>query len=144
MTLATSSAEGKPHAAPVYFVALPTSRESTQQDNSAPFVAYFFSEIDSQHSQDINQSGVAAGAIYAESQDWREIRGLQISGKVRLVSKGTEWQTAWKGYKQKFPFVSALKLIVAQNSLYALTPTWLRLVDNRIHFGFKQEWSYSE
>jgi uncharacterized protein YhbP (UPF0306 family) len=144
MTLATSSLEGNPHAAPVYFVALPVLAEDAKESNHAPFQFYFFSEVDSQHSRDIDQRGIAAGAIHAESQDWREIRGLQMVGKVRLIPKGPAWQSAWEGYKHKFPFVSALKLIVARNALYVLTPTWMRLVDNRIRFGFKQEWSFSE
>jgi uncharacterized protein YhbP (UPF0306 family) len=143
MTLATSSPEGHPHAAPVYFVALPTPAEGAQEDNPAPFQLLFFSERDSQHSRDIDQRGIAAGAIYAQSQDWREIRGLQMVGDARFIPRGPEWQSAWKGYSQKFPFVNALKLIVARNALYALTPTWLRLVDNRIRFGYKQEWSFS-
>lgn len=143
MTLATSSVDGNPHAAAVYFVSLPIVHQGTQHDDSAPFVAYFFSENDSQHSQDIDRAGIAAAAIYAESQDWREIRGLQMMGNVRLIPKGSEWQAAWEGYRKKFTFVTALKLVVARNALYALTPTWMRLVDNRIRFGFKQEWSFS-
>jgi len=30
--------------------------------------------------------------------------------------------------------------IVQRNALYVFSPTWVRLVDNRRGFGFKQEW----
>ena len=39
------------------------------------------------------------------------------------------------------PFVAALKPLIARNQLYVFTPTWLRLVDNRRGFGYKQEWT---
>jgi uncharacterized protein YhbP (UPF0306 family) len=144
MTLATASSDGHPHAAPVYFVALQEPAQERHEGDPAPLLFYFFSEPYSQHSRDIELSGTAAGAIYPETPDWREIRGLQLVGKARLVSRGAEWEAAWKGYRHKFPFVAALKLIVARNALYVLTPTWMRLVDNRRGFGFKQEWSFSE
>lgn len=143
MTLATSSVDGIPHAAPVYFVALPTPADNSLERNLAPLCFYFFSEVDSRHSQDVSQHGIAAGSIHAESKDWRNIRGLQMVGNVRLIQKGSEWQSAWEGYRKKFTFVTVLKLVVARNAFYALTPNWMRLVDNRIRFGFKQEWSFS-
>ena len=46
------------------------------------------------------------------------------------------------GKAYKFPFVDAFKVIVARNVLFAFQPGWIRLVDNRKGFGFKQEWSF--
>lgn len=44
----------------------------------------------------------------------------------------------------KYPFVRALKEVVDLNVLYSITPTWMRLVDNRQGCGCKQEWSYPD
>jgi len=128
MTLATTGEECEAHAAAVYFAA------------GADLTLYFFSAAESQHSQDLVRRPQAAVAIYPEVSGWQAIRGLQLRGLVALVPPGTEWQIAWELYARKFPFVKGLKSIVANNALYAFTPRWLRLVDNRRGFGFKQEW----
>jgi uncharacterized protein YhbP (UPF0306 family) len=128
MTLATCDASGAPHAAPVYFVADEDLR------------LYFFSDPESQHSLDLRRDPRAAAAVYPECHGWQEIRGLQLHGEVRSVSPGAEWDAAWALYAAKFPFVNELKEAVMSNSLYVFTPRWVRLVDNRRGFGFKQEW----
>jgi uncharacterized protein YhbP (UPF0306 family) len=132
MTLATADPKGNPHAAPVYFAA------------DAEMRLYFFSESKSQHSRDIAQNPKAAAAIYPECEGWRGIKGLQLRGTVRLVEAAQEWDSAWARYQVKFPFVRALKAVVAQNQLYVFIPNWLRLVDNSQGFGFKKEWTLSD
>jgi uncharacterized protein YhbP (UPF0306 family) len=127
MTLATQGAEG-PHAAPVFFAADEALR------------LYFFSDPHSQHSLHLAQDPRAAVAFYPAAQDWNEIHGLQMQGQVRLLEQGAQWDQGWACYRAKFPFVDALKAVVAQNALYVFIPRWIRLVDNRRGFGFKQEW----
>jgi uncharacterized protein YhbP (UPF0306 family) len=138
MTLATASPVGEPHAAAVYFAArLPGQDEETL----AALRLYFFSSPHSLHSQHLAANPHAAAAIYPACEGWQDIRGLQLRGVVRIVPPGVEWDEAWAIYSARFPFVSQLKAIVAQNSLYVFIPAWLRLVDNRRGFGFKREWS---
>jgi uncharacterized protein YhbP (UPF0306 family) len=129
LSLATSGPGGEPHAAPVYFAAL-----------YEPLRLFFFSDPDSLHGQHLAQSDRAAAAIYPECAGWQDIRGLQLHGLAERVAGGPEWEAGWAAYTAKFPFVTALKPIIARNALYRLQPTWLRLVDNRRRFGFKQEW----
>jgi uncharacterized protein YhbP (UPF0306 family) len=129
MTLATTGADGAPHAAAVYFAA----------DEHLRF--YFFSDPDSQHSQDIQGNPRVALALYPECSGWQEIRGLQMHGEARRVTEDDTWQAAWQCYVNKFPFVAELEQVVASNTLYVFWPHWIRLVDNRRGFGFKQEWT---
>ncbi len=136
LTLATCSAEGRPHAAPVYFAASARSLQPGMR-------LYFFSGQDSRHVQDLRRQPAAAGAIYPECEGWKDIRGLQLEGEVLPVARGPEWDAAWEQYRTKFPFVSALKPVVARNELFAFVPHWIRLVDNRRGFGFKQEWHFT-
>jgi uncharacterized protein YhbP (UPF0306 family) len=79
-------------------------------------------------------------AVYPECQEWQDIRGLQLRGAIQRVDPGAAWERAWECYLAKFPFVSEFREVLALNQLYVFNPTWLRLVDNRRGFGFKQEW----
>ncbi len=128
MTLATTDPNGIPHAAPVYFAA------------GEDHVLYFFSAIDSQHSQDLAQNPQAAAAIHPLVETWQEINGLQVRGTVSVVPGGAAWESAWKVYRAKFPFVESLKDVVEKSTLYAFHLDWIRLVDNRRGFGYKEEW----
>ena len=132
MTLATTHPVGNPHAAPVYFVSV---------DFNQRLGLYFFSDEKSEHSQHIGQYPKAAAAIYPECAGWRDIKGLQLRGDVRSVDNPDEWESIWEWYQVKFPFVSALKSVVAQNQMYVFIPGWIRLVDNAQGFGFKEEWT---
>ena len=138
MTLATTGDQGEPHTAPVYFAAVQEASYSVQ----LAMRLYFFSDSDSQHVRDIDHQPAAAVAIYPESTSWQDIRGLQMRGMVYRVEPGSEWERAWESYRLKFPFVMALKAIVARNALFAFQPRWLRWLDNRRGFGFKQEWPF--
>lgn len=133
MTLSTSGADGEPHAAPLYFAADP-------QGGRLPTL-YFFSSPQSQHAQDASQNPRAAAAIYPIVSDYREIRGLQLRGTLSVVPAGEAWQRAWLLYRQKFPFVVGLEREVAGSTLFAFTPSWIRLVDNRRGLGYKEEHS---
>ena len=129
MTLATVGVDGHPHAAPVYFVA------------NSELHLFFFSAEDSQHAQDTAASLRAAAALHPQCYDWQEIRGLQLHGNVYKVEHGPTWEQAWRLYRAKFPFVAELEEAVSRNMLYVFIPHWLRLIDNRQGFGFKQEWT---
>jgi uncharacterized protein YhbP (UPF0306 family) len=128
MTLATVSVDGEPHAAAVYFAA------------DEAINLYYFSDAGSQHALDAGQDPRAAAAVHAEVGEWQEIRGLQIRGSIRVVESKQEWQAAWRVYREKFPFVDGLEEVIAASKLYVFTPIWIRLVDNRQGFGYKQEW----
>lgn len=128
MTLATTGTDGDPHAADVYFAA------------DEELNLYFFSDPVSQHGVDIARNVSAAVTIHPECQGWEGIYGLQLRGEVRRVKPDMEWDLAWKRYVAKFPFVSELKAVVEQNQLFVFHPHWIRLVDNRRGFGYKEEW----
>lgn len=136
MTLSTFDPENGPCAAPVYFAAL------QQSGNNPPWRLYYFSQADSQHARNLERDRRVAAAIYPECQGWQDIRGLQLRGWVQPVAKGRQWELAWQAYCAKFPFVAQLKPLVERNALYTFIPAWIRLVDNRRGFGFKQEWTF--
>jgi 4-hydroxy-3-polyprenylbenzoate decarboxylase len=127
LTLATSDTDGTPHAAPVYFAADAGGR------------LYFFSDPDSQHARNLLANPRAAAAIHPLVSGWQAIRGLQLRGSVRPIPPGPEWDAAWDCYLAKFPFVEQLKESVTRSTLYAFEPDWVRWMDNRKGFGYKEE-----
>ncbi len=129
MTLATRGSDGAPHAATLYFAAGEQGR------------LYFFSDPDSQHGRHLAANPAAAVTIQPEANDWRQIRGLQLRGRVERLAPGPAWEQAWQLYIAKFPFVVGLEQAVARNALYAFIPDWIRLIDNQRGFGFKEEWT---
>lgn len=129
MTLATTGTNGDVFAAALYFAA------------SRDLHFYFFSKSDSQHGQNLETNPRAAVTISTAPEDYNDIHGLQLRGRAADVSPGAEWQSGWSLYAAKFPFVVGLGIALARNKLFCFEPAWIRLIDNRRGFGFKQEWN---
>jgi uncharacterized protein YhbP (UPF0306 family) len=138
MTLATTDGAGAVHATPVYYAVVCL-------DAAPAFWKFcFFSNQSSLHVHQMESSPLVAAAIYPESWLWQDIRGLQLRGWVAAIDADDEWELAWQAYCLRFPFVVEMKSIVSQNTFYYLKLEWMRLLDNRQGFGFKQEWHFSE
>ena len=105
---------------------------------------YFFSGSTSQHAQDTAYDARAAVTVHPERSCWQDIHGLQMHGTITAVQSHNKWQEAWKLYQAKFPFAADPEQLAALNHLYEFNPHWMRVVDNRRGFGFKQEWGRSE
>lgn len=128
MTLATVDSAGKVHATPLYFA------------GDENWCLYFFSEPDTRHGINLQQNPKAAVGIYPQVHGWREICGLQMHGVVRVLSRGEQWDKGWRLYQQKFPFAVQFLAQIKQSKFYAFIPEWVRLIDNRVRFGYKKEW----
>jgi uncharacterized protein YhbP (UPF0306 family) len=128
MVLATRMPDGSPRATPVYFAA----------DRSLRLV--FLSDPESIHSLNLARLAEASAALYPEEADWRRLRGLQMQGRAE-APVGAEADAARGIYAQRFPFVTQLAEALVASQVYAFTPTWVRLIDNRRGFGFQQEWT---
>jgi uncharacterized protein YhbP (UPF0306 family) len=129
MSLASTGVDGEPHSASVFFAA----------DENLNL--HFFSDPGSQHALDLVRDPRAAVVFYPENQRWQEIHGLQMRGVVFPTLPGPDWESAWQIYSDKFPFVVDLKDVVARNQFYIFVPVWIRLLDNRQGFGYKEEWA---
>lgn len=135
MTLATVGADGTPAAAAVFYA------------HDADLNLYFLSEERTQHGQNLLADPQVAGTIQADGQDWRGIRGLQLRGQATVVS-GTLLAHAAAVYGRKFAFVAALLAghgpgmlagPLTRARFWVLRPTWFRLIDNTVRFGYKEE-----
>jgi len=136
VTLATVGVDGQPAAAAVFYA------------HDADLNLYFLSEERTQHGQNLLANPVLAGTIQADGQEWRAIRGLQLRGHAAPASGATLVHAA-AVYGHKFAFVAALLAggqgpgvlagPLARARFWVLRPTWFRLIDNTVRFGFKEE-----
>lgn len=136
MTLATSM-NSQAWAAPVYYV-------------YHKFHFYFLSDPATRHIREALESGQVSVAIHAPSFEWREIRGLQMSGRVEHVAGKMEALQAVGAYLKKFPFTKdfftpglALDMAAFESrfrvKLYRFAPSLTYYLDNKIRFGFRAE-----
>jgi uncharacterized protein len=141
LSLATVGADGAPAAAAVFYA------------HDVGFNLYFLAEERTEHGRNLLAEARVAGAIHADGQDWRGIRGLQLRGQARLA-EGTALAHAAVVYGRKYAFVAGLVAgsggsdilagPLARARLWVLQPTWFRLIDNTVRFGFKEEWVINE
>ncbi len=136
MTLATTG-KNKAWAAPVFYV-----------NKGSGF--YFFSNPNARHIEEALASGQAGCTIYAQDASWKNLMGLQMSGKVLIVTGGMEASKAIIAYVKKFPtiktFFSSIKDLDLNDfkckfhaKLYCFIPDYIFLMDNSVHFGFRTE-----
>jgi len=141
MTLATVGSDGAPAAAAVFYA----------HDDALNL--YFLSEERTQHGQNMLASPLVAATVQADGQDWRAIRGVQMRGTASLVAAG-ELAHAAAGYGRKYAFVATLLAgsggpgvlagPLSKARFWVLRPSWLRLIDNTVRFGFKEEWTLDD
>ncbi len=129
LALATVDSQGAPWAASLFYA------------ERGDFTLYFVSEAEVLHSRNVAADRRVSGVIADDRQSWHEIQGLQLAGTCELVADEAR-QAALEVYLAKFPFLrenAALHERLVAENLYAVRPAWLRLIDNRRGFGFKEE-----
>ena len=131
LTLATFGPDETPHAAAVFYAFTPEAR------------LIFLSDPGSQHGQHIGRDGArVAVTIQADGQQWQRITGLQMHGIASLADRD-----ARDVYLARFPFIyiartGPLARAMSKVAFYQIVPAWIRLIDNRLGFGHKQEWRF--
>ena len=136
LTLATASGNAA-WAAPVYYVFVKST-------------FYFLSGPDSRHITEALQNGQAAAAVHAAASTWKEIKGLQMTGRIRAVKPGLEAVQVLRAYLKKYPFTTdffkdnqSLDLDTFAKrfgvKLYGFIPSLVYYLDNQIRFAFREE-----
>ncbi len=129
LTLATVGPEGRPHAAALFYAYLPDLN------------LIFLSEPDTQHARHIGDGAPVAVTIQADGQDWQRITGLQMHG----FAAPTDDPGMRAAYLARFPFIARTEVLARALKtvrFYTITPTWVRIINNRLGFGRKQEWHF--
>jgi uncharacterized protein YhbP (UPF0306 family) len=134
-TLVLATADPDPWAAPVYYV-----RHGDR--------LYFFSGPRSRHLKAALGARHCAGAIYRDSDDWQDIEGLQMEGRVEPVATGPAALGAFRAYVGKFPtvrgFFAGAPLDLGafkerfRSDLYAFVPRQVCYLNNRLGFSTRR------
>jgi len=136
LALATTNADGSPHACDVFFA------------HDEKRTLYFLSDPKTRHIQNLRRDARVSATIHAATRGWEQIRGAQIAGEARRVDE-SERARAYEIYARKYPFVQqwlpsaeilgrALdKLGVVE--LFKIVPRSMRWIDNAEGFGHKEE-----
>ncbi|MBC8178844.1 MAG: pyridoxamine 5'-phosphate oxidase family protein, partial [Deltaproteobacteria bacterium] len=135
MTLATAQ-KNAAWAAPVYYVFFKSS-------------FYFFSDPGSRHIEESLAGCLASAAIHSDAYSWKEIRGVQMSGSIDMVSRKLEVVETIGKYLKKFDFTQdffskdqALDMDAFAKRfhvrLYKFKPSIIYYLDNSIRFGFRE------
>jgi uncharacterized protein YhbP (UPF0306 family) len=132
LTLAVMEADGSPHAAALFYAVDEKLR------------LYAVTDPATRHGKAMLANPSVAGTIQRDRQQWREIRGVQFRGICQQL-ESTERMQAWEFYSARFPFLREPNAIltreVANTALWRIDTTWIRLIDNQIGFGHKEEWT---
>jgi uncharacterized protein YhbP (UPF0306 family) len=137
LTLATTN-DGRPWAAAVFYVSDDRLR------------LYFASDPKTRHGREGTINPNVAVTVHEHDQAWHAIRGIQIEGRLEIVSR-EDRGTVEELYFTRFPVVGRLvraattdaERLVGQRfataTLYAVAPGRLRFIDNTRGFGHKEE-----
>jgi uncharacterized protein len=132
MTLACSL-DDEPWTSPVYY-----ARQG--------FDLIFFSSKLSRHSLAFRENPKAAASIYGDYAGWKEIRGLQMSGRVDVVDSPLALAKATATYLKRYPFVrellngsmgtgSEMAKKMTRVALYVFRSSDIYYLDNSLGFG---------
>jgi len=113
------------------------------------FRLYFFSAPDSRHCQNLAANPKVAVTIQEDYRDWRQIKGIQLEGKVVEIDSVLEKGKAMAVYARKYPEVMKVFTNPASGvfykaflkvKFYCVVPGRVFYIDNeRQGFGKRQE-----
>ena len=127
LALATTDEQGQACVAPLYYI---VDEELT---------LYWLSSETSLHSENLKRVPSAAATIYRQTENWKEIRGVQLRGQVTVIADPGRRRALIKTYCERFQLGVLFKTAISQCSLYALRPVFFRYIDNSRAFGHQFE-----
>ncbi len=135
-TLVLATADPEPWCAPVFYV--------YQQQSF-----FLFSSEGSRHISGALASNRCAASIFRDGDDWREIEGLQMDGKLERIQLGSKAVSVFRAYLNKFPTVreSFLDLTLEltrftqhfRTQLYAFVPEHVFYLNNQTGLDKRRE-----
>lgn len=132
LALATTDEDGRACVTPLFYLA------------DEELTLFWLSSESSQHSQNLKRSPVAAATIYRQTENWKEIRGVQLRGPVTVIADPERRRAVIEAYCHRFQLGVVLKTAISQCSVYALRPVYFRYIDNSKVFGHKFEIALEE
>lgn len=131
LTLATVCEDGSSSATPLFYLL------------HGGFCLYWVSSSSSRHSRNLASGREVEAGVHTATDRWKEIRGVQMRGAVQVVTDSREREEVLRSYAGRFGLGPALRMALTQSTLYRFVPSWIRMIDNSRHFGYKYEFTPS-
>ena len=131
-TLVLGTADPDPWCAPVYYV---------YQERAF----FFFSSERSRHIRGALACKRCAASIFRDGDDWREIEGLQMDGRLERIQLGSKAVSVFRAYLNKFPAVRESFLDLTRftqhfrTQLYAFVPEHVFYLNNQTGLDKRRE-----
>ena len=132
LTLATTADDGAPCAAALFYI----------PDDS--FALYWFSSETSEHSRNLARLPNTAVTICYATDQWQEIRGVQMRGVSQAVRDQILREKITLAYVERFHLGDTFAAAITRSTLYVFHPAWIRYSDNSQSFGYNFEFKPSE
>jgi uncharacterized protein YhbP (UPF0306 family) len=127
LALATTDVRGEACIAPLFYVS---------DENLSLF---WLSAASSLHSENLERTPRAAATVYRHTNNWKEIRGVQMRGPVSAITEPDQRRALIKTYCERFQLGAVFKVAISQSILYVLRPDFYRYTDNSRAFKHKFE-----
>ena len=115
LTLATAPPDGAPHATTLVYV------------NEGPLL-YVWLRANSATTSQLEKNGEVGFAVDEYSEDWRQTKGVQGTGRCEPLGEGPDLARAADLFGTKFPDLRPGATSVV--TFYRITPTELHFIDN--------------
>lgn len=102
---------------------------------------YFTSDPRTAHAAHINGQPHVRLAAHAPHADWRHAHGIQLNGICERVPDERRGHASGV-FCQRFPSVADVFRRALAAEFYCVTPSSIRWIDNRVHFGFKADFTW--
>ena len=127
LALATTDEQGAPCVAPLFYIV------------DGDLTLYWLSSAASLHSRNLGRCPAASATVYRNTENWKEICGVQMRGSVETISGPQQRNPLVRTYCERFGLGGVLRLAIRRSTLYAFRPVWFRYIDNSKHFGYNFE-----
>ncbi|MFC1836626.1 pyridoxamine 5'-phosphate oxidase family protein [Thermodesulfobacteriota bacterium] len=116
---------------------------------------FFFSSPKSRHSEVFSRNSRASATIHGDYTGWKEIKGLQMEGRVEPIKGAIALTRATAAYLRRYPFVkeffsspesisTEIAAKVARVALYVFKPDYILYINNEEGFGKRWKLSIKE
>lgn len=120
LTLATVSQEGMPYCSNAFYCY-----------DKARNLIIFTSDLSTRHAQQMERNPHVAASVVLETKIVGRVQGLQLCGTAVRAD-----EAAKRAYLKRFPYAA-----LAELTLWAIEPDFMKLTDNTLGFGKKLIWN---
>jgi uncharacterized protein YhbP (UPF0306 family) len=127
LALATVDEQGEVSVAPLFYL--------VDED----LCLFWLSSPSCLHSKNLKKMPRAAATVYRHTENWNEIRGVQMRGLVTVITDRRRRRLLIKNYSSRFKLGTLFISAISRCNLYEFRPDFFRLIDNSKGVGRKFE-----